>query len=101
MRVDSSMNHVRSSFGSLIAPLVQWGWARQVARMRRNDELATNKEVAVSVIAFGWYTQDTMMLRQTTVRQRWKRANGRFVLVREDVVDGDAKLIAPPAPARS
>lgn len=31
-------------FGSLIAPLVQWGWARQVARMRRSDELATNKE---------------------------------------------------------
>lgn len=31
-------------FGSLISPLVQWGWAKQVARMRRSGELATNKE---------------------------------------------------------
>jgi 3-dehydrosphinganine reductase len=32
-------------FGSLLAPIVQYGWARKVARMRRTaDELATNKE---------------------------------------------------------
>jgi 3-dehydrosphinganine reductase len=30
--------------GSLVAPVVQWGWARQVARMRRDSRPATNKE---------------------------------------------------------
>jgi 3-dehydrosphinganine reductase len=30
-------------FGSVLAPLVQWGWARQVARMRRAGELAVDK----------------------------------------------------------
>ena len=30
--------------GSVIAPLVQWNWARQVARMRRGGELATHKK---------------------------------------------------------
>lgn len=30
--------------GSLVAPVVQWGWARQVARMRRTVRPATNKE---------------------------------------------------------
>jgi 3-dehydrosphinganine reductase len=30
--------------GSLVAPVVQWGWARQVARMRRDGRPATNKE---------------------------------------------------------
>jgi 3-dehydrosphinganine reductase len=30
-------------FGSVIAPLVQWSWARDVARMRRAGELAPDK----------------------------------------------------------
>jgi 3-dehydrosphinganine reductase len=30
-------------FGSVLAPFVQWGWARHVARMRRGGELAANK----------------------------------------------------------
>jgi 3-dehydrosphinganine reductase len=30
-------------FGSVLAPLVQWSWARDVARMRRAGELATHK----------------------------------------------------------
>jgi 3-dehydrosphinganine reductase len=30
-------------FGSVLGPLVQWGWARHVARMRRGGELATDK----------------------------------------------------------
>lgn len=30
--------------GSVLAPLVQWSWAKQVARMRRGGELATNKK---------------------------------------------------------
>jgi 3-dehydrosphinganine reductase len=29
--------------GSVLAPFVQWGWARHVARMRRGGELATDK----------------------------------------------------------
>jgi 3-dehydrosphinganine reductase len=32
--------------GSLVAPVVQWGWARQVARMRRGAAPATKKEQA-------------------------------------------------------
>lgn len=31
-------------FGSVLAPFVQWGWAKQVARMRRGGELATHKK---------------------------------------------------------
>jgi 3-dehydrosphinganine reductase len=30
-------------FGSVLAPLVQWSWARDVARMRRGGELAPHK----------------------------------------------------------
>lgn len=33
-------------FGSLISPLVQWSWAKQVARMRRSAEPARNREQA-------------------------------------------------------
>jgi 3-dehydrosphinganine reductase len=31
-------------FGSVLAPLVQWSFAKQVARMRRGGELAANKD---------------------------------------------------------
>jgi len=71
-----------------------WGRAVQIAdtEISRVD-LADDEKKAVSWLAVRWYTEDTMELRETFLRQSWLRDGRDFVLVSERVVAGDPHLL--------
>ena len=50
---------------------------------------------AVSVVTNHWYTNDATYLNTTTLRQEWKKSRSTFVLVKEEIVDGDHALFEP------
>ncbi len=75
----------------------KWGGQLQIADMEIVDvRLAPDEDGATSTVAYGWYSYDTMTLHRTVVRQRWRRQDGTFSLVREDVVGGEEVLFEPP-----
>ena len=60
-------------------------------------EMADDEKTATVVVAFGWYDYDTMTLERTVVRQKWNSLSaGGFVLVEENVIDGNDRLLEPP-----
>jgi hypothetical protein len=60
-------------------------------------ELAPDKQTAVSLIAYEWYSNDAMTLHQSVVRQRWSKVSDNFGLFSEAVVQGDPRLLQPKA----
>ena len=76
-----------------------WGRSIQLADSEvMQVELAPDKDSAISIIAYQWYTNDAMDLRQSVVRQRWSRSGGSFGLFSEAVVQGDPRLLQPNGP---
>jgi hypothetical protein len=43
-----------------------------------------------------WYDQRSMLLADTTLRQRWEKVRGGYILLEELVVDGNAGLLEIP-----
>ena len=76
-----------------------WGRTIQIADTEYLAvRLSDDRDTAVSTIAVSWYELSTMTLRQTVVRQRWRRGGGTYLLSAEDVAEGDASLLALPPP---
>ncbi len=78
----------------------RWG---HIIRIADDDvvgfELADDRDAATTVVVYSWYTEQAMLLHQTTVRQHWKRHSGQFYLTSEKVLGGDARLLeVPPQP---
>lgn len=88
----------------------RWGKTIQLAEVEitamRLHQATKNKEneeedLASSVVSIAWYDQTDMTLRQTSLRQQWKSAGTTFVLVDEEIVDGDPHLFEETEPATS
>lgn len=78
----------------------RWGQTIEIAdvdlatlRMARDEESAT------AILTVSWYALDTMDLATTNIRQRWEQVGGNYVLARETVISGDARLLDLAAPA--
>lgn len=60
----------------------------------------TEHEQATSFVTFRWYDMSTMLLAETTVRQRWRRTIHGYLLMEEAVSDGNPRLLEIPARLR-
>jgi hypothetical protein len=75
----------------------RWSRSIQIADVEISQVVMGEKGRAVSVVMISWYDFAAMDLRQTLLRQRWQRGGSRgFMLVSEDVIDGDPQLVASP-----
>ncbi len=59
-------------------------------------EVANEHETAMSLVTVRWYDHATMLLAETTLRQRWQKVRGGYVLTEEEVADGNARLLEIP-----
>ena len=59
-----------------------------------------NREEAISIVTVRWYDQRTMLLSETTIRQRWERIQGTYVMADEEVTDGNPSLLEIPEALR-
>jgi hypothetical protein len=76
-----------------------WGRTIQIADQEIvNVDASADEEndSAVSYVAVRWYDTNGMILADTVLRQQWTKVRGGFLLVREEVVEGDPRLIAIP-----
>lgn len=52
-------------------------------------------ETAVVTVKFDWYSKREMLVRSSTIEQRWKVENGRWRLVDQRRVSGDRFPLVP------
>jgi hypothetical protein len=97
-RMDIARERVSPAYmGEFIRRRYDWGQGIQMAdvdilSIQMNDET----EHAQVVVAFGWYSYDDMSLARTVVRQKWDSSGSGYVLMDEEVIDGDERLLEPP-----
>ncbi len=101
-RLDLAVQYVHPAYrDQFLAHRRYWGRDIQVgdADLVRMDMPPDDDDrPATALVAVSWYRLNQMALRQTVLRQVWKEYDGNFLLASEDVVDGDAFLLTPPAP---
>ena len=59
-------------------------------------EIGEERATATSMVAVRWYDQRTMLLAETTLRQKWTKVTGGYVLINEEVASGNERLLAIP-----
>ena len=75
-----------------------WGQTIQVADSEVvHMEMAPDQETAVAAVSYEWYLLSAMTLHTSVVQQRWAQVNETFMLVSENIVQGDPRLLAPGA----
>jgi len=77
-----------------------WGRDIQIADLDILQVQTAGKEfeTAAATVHYRWYDQRAMVIADTVVLQRYEKRKGNYVLVSEEVVSGDARLLeAPPS----
>jgi len=78
----------------------KWGQSIEIADVDLATlRMASDEESATAILTVSWYALDTMDLATTQIRQRWEHKGGNYVLAREAVIAGDARLLERAAPA--
>lgn len=76
-----------------------WGRSIQIADSEIVNVDASSDEdggAAISFVAIRWYGTNGMILADTVLRQDWTKVRGGYMLVREQVIEGDERLLAQP-----
>src|SRR4030095_2558931 len=86
-RSQSALRWVDLSYRSrFIQNRTKWGKTVRVSESEvLSIDFADKKKKAHVNLAVLWYSQDTMRLYQTTIRQEWKRVHGKFFLCSEEI----------------
>ena len=59
-------------------------------------EMGEERATATSMVMVRWYDQRTMLLTETTLRQKWRKVVGGYILINEEVATGNERLLAIP-----
>jgi hypothetical protein len=71
-----------------------WGSKIEVADAEvLQMEVAKGNDSAIAMVAYSWFSKDTMTVHSSLVRQRWLNTDNSFALISETVVDGDPRLL--------
>ncbi len=75
-----------------------WGRDFQIAdsEIVHVETSGEEQEDAVSTVVVRWYDQTSLLLADTTLRQRWEKVRGGYVLLEESVVGGHPGLLEIP-----
>lgn len=95
-RMDTAIARVHPAYRRSFAREHQrWSSQIQIADVElMRIEMARGEDRADIVVGLSWYSYETMELRQTIVRQRWRRdEGGSYVLRSEEVLGGDPALL--------
>lgn len=100
-RAELAADRVAPAFRERFAQAhARWGQSIEIADVDLATlRMASDEKSATAILAVSWYALDTMDLATTQIRQRWEEVNGNYVLARETVIGGDARLLEIAAPA--
>jgi hypothetical protein len=76
-----------------------WGGVVQIADAELVAlQIGEDRSEASSSLAIRWYSQRTLTVHEAMLQQKWQRFKGGYLLVDEQVLQGDPRLLAPPPP---
>ena len=89
--VDLAMQHVSPSYASrFVERHSQWGESISIAEVDLvRLQVAPDKKSAVSEITLTWYSDGGVMVRTSSITQKWDAEKGKFKLVDEAIRRGD------------
>ncbi|MEM9861691.1 MAG: hypothetical protein AAF938_08760 [Myxococcota bacterium] len=101
-RVDLAVQRVAPAFRARFrASRLQWHEDFQIADTEIvHVEVGEGRENAISLVMIRWYDQRNMIVAETTLRQRWKKVIGGYVMTEEEVASGDPRLLELPEELR-
>ncbi len=59
-------------------------------------EVGDDRDHATSFVTVRWYGHDTMLLAETTLQQSWRRTLNGYLLIAEEVSEGNDRLLEVP-----
>ena len=59
-------------------------------------QVGEERETATSFVTVRWYDYASMVLAETTIRQKWQKVRGGFILTEEEVSEGNPLLLEIP-----
>lgn len=94
-RVDLAAQRVAPSHrGLFVSSHRGWGTSIRIAEADvTNMQMGLPDGQAASLVTYSWFSERTMELSSTTVRQFWKGEGSGFVLSGEEVIGGDETLL--------
>ena len=97
-RLDLATQRVSPAFrGQFRATHHDWHRAFEIADSEIvHVEVGEGRETATSFVTVRWYDYSTMLLAETTLRQKWQKVRGGYILTEEEVSDGNARLLEVP-----
>jgi len=98
-RMDLAVQRVAPALrGQFVGSHYRWGRDIAIADTEIVNVEAVGEDFdhAVSFVSFRWYPTGTTIIRETLVREEWRKDRTVFVLVGESAVDGDPALLEIP-----
>ncbi|MEM6961970.1 MAG: hypothetical protein AAF355_09740 [Myxococcota bacterium] len=95
-RMDLAVTRVappyRVAFADMHRP---WGRTIQIADLEiQSLDFGEDRSEAASIVTFRWYSETTMTLRETTIRQKWERSISGYAITEVEVIEGDPSLLS-------
>src|SRR5687768_11353163 len=86
-RMDTAVARVHPAYRrAFVRSHQRWSSTIQIADVElMNVQIADSRERATITVALSWYSYETMELRQTVIRQRWRREGAEYFLHSEEV----------------
>jgi hypothetical protein len=79
----------------------EWGEEVSIAEVDLvRMQVAPDRKSATSEISLSWFNDGGVMIKSSTISQKWEAEHGKFKLIDEAVRRGDPRVFAEPAPAQ-
>lgn len=102
-QVDKAVSHVSPKYMQRFAQRhAEWGESVSIADIDLlSMQLAEDHLSGTSEVRLSWYDQNGVIVRSSTVTQKWETERGKFKLVDESVRRGDPGVFADPPQAQA
>jgi|SRR5687767_975084 hypothetical protein len=102
-RMDTAVERVHPQYRrEFVRSHRQWASTVHIADVELMQvQIAGSRERATITVALSWYSYETMELRNTVIRQRWRREGAEYFLHSEEVMGGDDSLLPAAEPTRA
>ncbi len=101
-RIDLAAQRVDARFvGRFRATHHDWHRELQIADSEVvHVQMGEDRGRATARVTFRWYDERTLLLSETTLQQKWKRTMQGYMLIEEEVADGNDRLLRVPESMR-
>jgi hypothetical protein len=102
-QVDLALQHVSPRYVAKFSDRHRkWGEGVSIAEVDLvRMQVAPDKQSATSEISLSWFDDGGVMIKSSTITQKWVTETGKFKLLDESVRRGDPSVFAEPTPSPS